>query len=82
MPKVVLSASYIKGYQVLLSFSDQSWRVIDFEDFLVKNSHPQYDKYRNTVQFRKFKIENGNLVWGKDWDLIFPVEQLYSGQLK
>ena len=29
----------------------------------------------NTTQF----IDNGNVVWGKNWDLIFPIEQLHSG---
>ena len=27
------------------------------------------------------QFENGNIVWGKNWDLIFPVEQLHSGKL-
>jgi len=27
------------------------------------------------------QFENGNIVWDKNWDLIFPVEQLHSGKL-
>jgi hypothetical protein len=30
--------------------------------------------------FQSFRIENGNLVWGKDWDLIFPIDGLYRGE--
>ena len=29
----------------------------------------------------RFTIDNGNIVWGKNWDLIFPVEHLYSGRI-
>ena len=29
-----------------------------------------------------FKIENGNIVWGEDWDLIFPIEQLHQGRIE
>jgi hypothetical protein len=24
-------------------------------------------------------LEDGNIVWGEDWDLIFPIEQLHQG---
>ena len=26
-------------------------------------------------------VDDGNIVWGEDWDLIFPIEQLYSGAI-
>jgi len=29
----------------------------------------------------RFTIDNGNIVWGKNWDLIFPVEPLYAGRI-
>lgn len=25
------------------------------------------------------QIEHGNIVWGKNWDMIFPIEQLHKG---
>ncbi|KQS31352.1 DUF2442 domain-containing protein [Dyadobacter sp. Leaf189] len=78
----VTGADYLSDYRLLVKFSDNTEKVIDFEDFLTYNSHPQFDKYKDLKHFRKFKIERGNVVWGKDWDLIFPVEQLYSGKLK
>ena len=31
------------------------------------------------TELEKFTIDDGNIVWGKDWDLIFPIEQLFSG---
>jgi len=39
----------------------------------------KYDKYLDPRKFNRFAIENGNIVWGKNWDLIFPVEQLHAG---
>ncbi|KAA0991555.1 DUF2442 domain-containing protein [Dyadobacter aurulentus] len=77
----VTDANYLSDYKILVKFSDETEQIVDFEDFLIKNTHPQYDKYRQPSQFRKFKIERGNVVWGKDWDLIFPVDQLYSGKI-
>ena len=41
--------------------------------------HPQYNKYLNPRKFSRFTIANGNVVWGKNWDLIFPIEQLHLG---
>ena len=33
------------------------------------------------TEFQKFTIDDGNIVWGEDWDLVFPVEQLYAGAI-
>ena len=46
-----------------------------------KHPHPQYNKYLDPDLFRTFVIDDGNVVWGDDWDLIFPVENLYSGSV-
>ena len=39
----------------------------------------QYDRYLDPASFKSFSIDHGNVVCGKDWDMVFPVEQLYSG---
>jgi len=77
----VTSAVYLHAYMVQITFSDGSCRVIDFGPFLKENSHPQWDQYNDIALFKKFKIENGNLVWGRNWDLIFPVHGLYTGNI-
>jgi hypothetical protein len=30
-------------------------------------------------ELRKFRIDGGNIVWGKNWDLIFNPRNLYEG---
>ena len=37
------------------------------------------NKYLDPRKFSRFTIDNGNVVWGKNWDMIFPIEQLHSG---
>jgi hypothetical protein len=54
---------------------------VDFEHFLRNHPHPQYDRYLDPDLFQTFFIDNGNVVWGEDWDMIFPVEDLYLGNL-
>nr|WP_295931160.1 DUF2442 domain-containing protein [uncultured Dyadobacter sp.] len=78
----VVGAKYLSDYKILINFSDHTSRAVDFADFLLNNFHPQYDKYKQLTHFRRFKIENGNIVWGNDWDLIFPVDQLHAGLIK
>lgn len=77
----VVSAEYLGGLSLKLTFSDGFVRVLDFSEYLSIHPHPQHDIYRNPDKFREYYIENGNVVWGKDWDLIFPIEDLYSGNL-
>ena len=75
----VTEAKYIDQYQLRLTFSDGIVQVVDFGPFLLNHPHPQHDKYRKLANFKRFKIERGNVVWGRDWDLIFPVSQLHQG---
>jgi hypothetical protein len=77
----VKEAKYIDGLKVELLFNDNKKKVIDLSDFFQTHSHPQYNKYKKPENFRKFSIENGNVVWGKDWDMIFPVYNLYKGKI-
>jgi len=77
----VSNAAYLDGYKLELVFNDNKKQVVDFGNFLNTHSHPQYNKYKKPENFKKFKIENGNIVWGKDWDMIFPVFDLYQGKI-
>ena len=62
-----------------LQFSDKTTRRVDIGDFIRRHPHPQYNKYLDERLFNTFQIEDGNIVWGEDWDLIFPIEQLHKG---
>lgn len=78
----VMRAEYVDGLSLKVFFSDQTSRVIDFGDFLLRHPHPQYNKYQNPSRFKQFTIRCGNLIWGKHADLSFPIEALYAGDLE
>lgn len=78
----VVEARYAGDYKLEVIFDNNKKKIVDFGDFLKTHHHPQFNKYKNQVNFKKFKIENGNIVWGKDWDMIFPVYDLYTGIIK
>lgn len=75
----ITSALYQRPLSVLLTFNDKHTALVNIGDFIHKHPHPQYNKYLEEKNFKKFKLEDGNIVWGKNWDLIFPVELLYKG---
>jgi hypothetical protein len=77
----VIGANYIEGLKLQIEFDDRKKKTIDFSCFFKSHPHPQYNKYANPEYFKKFKIENGNIVWGKNWDMIFPVIDLYKGKI-
>ena len=58
---------------------------VDFTVIPQTKPDPEMDRmvseFINIELFKQFKIESGNLVWGKNWDLIFPVNQLYRGTI-
>ena len=79
---IIVEAENLGNSSVRLSFSDKTTQVLDIGSFIRRHPHPQYNKYLLPRHFSKFTLENGNIVWGKNWDLIFPIEQLYKGQLQ
>ena len=62
-----------------LLFNDKTSRRIDIGAYIRRHPHPQYNKYLDPRKFSRFSLENGNSVWGKNWDLMFPVEELHAG---
>ena len=77
----VVNAEYVEEYKVKIFFNDDTFQIVDFGPFLFKHPHECWDNYRKIANFKKFKIDHGNLVWGRDWDLIFPVLKLYKGKV-
>jgi len=75
----VIQANYINNYTIELEFEDQKKNVINFLPALKK--YPNCAKFLDTTLFKNFKIESGNIVWGKNWDMIFTIESLYHNTL-
>ncbi len=77
----VIKAEYIEGLVLKITFSDNTQKNVDFKPLLSAREHPIFKFYRKVKNFKQFTIENGKLVWGEDWDLIFPTTQLYEGNI-
>ena len=74
------SAKYLSDYAIRLKFSDGNERLVDFKPFLSKSLHPSIKKYLDEKKFSEFSLTDGNLNWN-DYDLIFPLSDLYNGQV-
>jgi hypothetical protein len=76
----IVSAEDAGDLCVRLTFNDGHQSVVDIGEFIRQHPHPQYNKYLDPDMFRTFVVDDGNVVWGEDWDLIFPIENLYIGK--
>ena len=77
----ITNAVNVGNLAICLTFNDNTTQTIDVGSFIRQHPHPQYNKYLDPRKFSRFTIENGNIVWGKNWDLMFPVEQLHAGSI-
>ncbi|MBI2258719.1 MAG: DUF2442 domain-containing protein [Flavobacteriia bacterium] len=77
--KVVL-AKYLSDFAIRITFNDGTEKLVDFKSFLDKSLNPSIKKYLDESNFSKFKIVDGNLNWS-DYDLIFPIRDLYKGKI-
>ena len=74
----VVSVTYLEGYKLEMKFSDGHAQTVDFEPFLKRSIHPEIRKYLDL--FKQFRIVYGQLDWN-DYDLCFPLEDLYNGTI-
>ncbi len=71
---------HLDGLKLSIYFSDGSNQIIDFKSFLSGSAHPQIRKYLQPKNFKEYKLIDGELMWG-DFDLIFPIRDLYENQI-
>lgn len=76
----IRKAKYIGDFAIRVYFSDDTYKLVDFKPFLEKSLHPSITKYLNESKFKTYKLVDGNLNWN-DYDMIFPIEDLYEGKL-
>ncbi len=77
----IVSAEPAGDLCLRLRFDDGVEQVVDFKPFLSRSVHPDIRAYLDPERFAAFRIEYGELVWG-DYDLCFPVIDLYRNQLE
>ena len=82
MPKVVQieSARFVAPYKLRLRFDDGRENIVDFGPFLKNSEHPSIRAYLDLKRFKNFTIEDGVLHWN-DFDLVFPMADLYEGKI-
>ena len=74
----VRAAVYLKDCEILLYFNNGEQRIVNFLPLFSKLSGA-YTKYHIPKNFKKFIVLNGNIYWGENEDVIFPVASLYTG---
>ena len=72
-------AEYLGNYSIKIFFNDGVIKIVDLKAFLENSLHPSIRKYLYERNFKNYKIIDGNLNWN-DYDLIFPLEDLYEGK--
>lgn len=78
---MITEAHSIGNLTIEMRFNDNTIQCVNIGEFIHAHPHPQYDKYLDEQEFLKFTLDDGNIVWGEDWDLVFPIEQLYAGAI-
>lgn len=53
-----------------LEFSDGTHQLVDIGAFIRSHPHPQYNKYLKPSNFRKCRLEYGNVCWVTIWNSI------------
>jgi len=76
----ITGVEYQSEYKLKLTFNDGKIQVVDFGPFLKRSQHPEIRKYLSLEKFVQFTFQHGYFYWN-DYDLSFPVDDLYKGQI-
>lgn len=76
----VTTVEYLDGYRLRIAFDDGVVSVVDFEPFLRTSHHPAIRKYLDKKLFLNWTLERGDIHWN-DYELIFPIGDLYAGEI-
>ena len=74
------SAVYLRDYILMVTFFSGEVKEIDFAPALEKYGQGYYEKFKKQSEFKKFKVEDGNIFWGKNEDLIFTPASVYKNK--
>lgn len=77
----VVAAEQVGPHTLALLFTTGERRTVDFGPFLRSAGHPAIRAYLDGERFGQFEIVQGNLNWN-DYDLIFPVADLFNGTIR
>lgn len=76
----VVKASYLGSHQILIWFSNGKQRIVNFEPLFLKFAKGEYTFWYHPSNFKKFQVDNGNIFWGTNEEVIFPVSFLYKSK--
>lgn len=74
----VQSAKYIQDFIVAINFTNGQTKLVDFLPLFHKYVKGDNLKYSAPQKFKKFIVQNGNIYWGKNEDVIFPAMLLLN----
>ncbi len=74
----ISNAYYLGNMTLLLTFSNGVQKRLDFTTIFQHHLKGYYEQFSNPSKFKRFVLANGNISWGKNEDVIFPVSFLYN----
>jgi len=77
----IVAAELVGDFRIHLQFDDGIEQTVDFKPFLTHALHPDIRAWLDPARFAAFRLEYGELIWG-DYDLCFPVIDLYRNQIE
>jgi hypothetical protein len=74
----IKSAKYVQDFLIAITTTNGKTKLVDFLPLFHKYVKGDNLKYFAPQNFKKFIVKNGNIYWGKNEDVIFPVSLLLA----
>lgn len=72
----IISADYVSEFVIDLKFSNGKKEKVDFLPLFLKYVKGDNKKYFSPTQFKRFRVVDGNISWGRNEDVIFTIDSI------
>ncbi len=76
----IISAKYIHDFIIVLSFTNGETKLFDFLPVFQKHVKGVNIKYFAPEIFKKFIVKDGNICWGRNEDIVFPMSLFFEDE--
>ncbi len=74
----ITAAEYLIDFVISLGFNTGESRNVDFLPLFHRYVKGTNLKYLTIKNFKNFIVQDGNIFWGKNEDVIFTIDSLYD----
>ncbi len=79
--KNIVRVKHVRAYLLEVWFNDGTTKQVNFANFLFSTDNPLMTKYRDVALFKRARVRNGDISWGRN-DMDISGSEVATGEIR